>query len=775
MLLSWYSKLAATMARSPARRRAPGVPWRKRHVRPRLEPLEARLVLYDHIWSHGTCIFNCTQLWSDEQNWSNGSPAGDPDPAGAVVIFPQDAGSSWDGNFDDIHGELPVKSLYYHRGGFYTSFDLEDDTKSLLLSQDIYTDLAGTTTINLPIRFTSDADDFEHQIQVNANGELDLSYAGPHAGTYDLTGGISALVDKTGTGTLVLEGNDQNYAGAIALHQGTLQLDNENALASGTPITAVDAGTVLDLNNFDLTASFQTNVLGLIRLGSATLSFSGGSRTDIQGMISGSGALSVAGADAQVTLDARGTFDYTGATVVNAGTLRVDGTLRNSSVGVESGGTLEGAGTVPNVTFYPGSSFEVNSRGPNQYDELTATGTIAIPDSGTSLIINGGANLVEGHTFTILHSGAGIDGTFAGMPDGTVFRTDNKWFRINYTTTDVTLTLLPQFAPPAYYADGVGGGPHGLAQGDLNGDGTPDLVAVNGDSLMVFLGNGDGTFQSQPPITIPGSQPKTVTVGDFNGDGILDLAAAGGPSYSGTAYVLLGNGDGTFQAPVLYAVGAGPTDIEVADVNGDGISDLVVYNANDGVFNDWTGSISILYGNGDGTFQSATTPPPFPFHHYTTAAFAFLVDPDTGRMDLVVGNNRGFAGNDSVISVLVNQGNDAHGQAMFGEADYHTNSGINPTALAVADFNGDGLPDILWASGGRVGVFLWGAFDSPIFSDTGASGWSVAVGDFDGDGHLDVALPGGPGDSRLVVVYGHGDGTFGPPSTYTVNGGNDPF
>ncbi len=791
----WYEELLAKLTPSSWRGRPPASrrkwPWQ-----PRLESLEARLVLFDHIWSRGTCITLCDALnWSVESNWSNGSPAGDPDPAGAVVIFPEDAGSGWDINIDDIPGELPVKSLYYHRGGFETSAAAAD-SYSLLLSQDIYTDLAGTNVVDIPIRFTSDGGDFEHQIQVNNNGELDLEG--------NLTGEAAAKLDITGTGKLVLSGDNGRYAGSLFLEQGTVQLNGSQALPGNTTIKGVDNGAILDLNNFDAGAIFQNYVRGGIHLGSGTLSFTGSSVVDIEGTISGSGGLTVDGTpDAQVTLDTQGMFSYTGPTMVNKGTLWVDATLANGPVTVQSEGTLRGGGTIGavtvhggllhpgsgnstgsglvvqgNVLFEPGlgSSFatDIRGSGTNQYDHLTATGPIDLSNGETNLTVTGGANSAEGDTFTILHSSAGIVGTFSGMPDGTVFTVDHKMFRINYTSNDVVLTHLPQFVtPPTYYSVGMdAGGPHGLAMGDFNGDGIPDLVAVNDfapASLSVLLGNGDGTFQSPSSIAIP-AFPNAVTVGDFNGDGIPDLAVAAGPSQSGTVYVLLGNGDGTFQTPVSYAVGAFPTDIEAADVNGDGIPDLVVYNQDDGVFNDWRGSISILYGNGDGTFQSATTPPPFPFHNYTTTAFAFLVDPDTGRMDLVVGNTAGFAGGGSVISLLVNQGNDADGHALFQEMDYHTLSGIN--ALAVADFNGDGQPDILWVSGGEVGVVLWGAFDKPpIFSSTGISPSAVAVGDFDGDGNLDIALPGGGGNPHLFVLYGKGDGSFGPPSTYDMTGG----
>jgi hypothetical protein len=153
----------------------------------------------------------------------------------------------------------------------------------------------------------------------------------------------------------------------------------------------------------------------------------------------------------------------------------------------------------------------------------------------------------------------------------------------------------------------VGMGVRGLALADLNGDGKADLVSVNAnsDTLSVLLGNGDGTFSATPDIAI-GFAPQAVAVGDFNGDGIPDLAV---PKlavnqvmtvFSSDMKVLLGNGDGTFKPPEDLPTEDSPGTVQVADLNGDGIPDLVVGIAANG-------TLEVFLGNGDGTFTEAGT------------------------------------------------------------------------------------------------------------------------------------------------------------------------
>jgi hypothetical protein len=156
-----------------------------------------------------------------------------------------------------------------------------------------------------------------------------------------------------------------------------------------------------------------------------------------------------------------------------------------------------------------------------------------------------------------------------------------------------------------HYSAGIN--PWGLAIGDLNGDGHPDIVVANDNAydpedlntLYILLNNGNGTF-SAGAVYQTGAESLNVSIADLNGDGVPDLVVAS--AFNQGIMVLLGNGNGTFADPVFYSTssfGAAPYDIAIADFNQDGIPDIatVIYQ----------GGIVLFYGNGDGTFQPAVS------------------------------------------------------------------------------------------------------------------------------------------------------------------------
>ena len=280
--------------------------------------------------------------------------------------------------------------------------------------------------------------------------------------------------------------------------------------------------------------------------------------------------------------------------------------------------------------------------------------------------------------------------------------------------------------------------PGGLTSGDFNGDGLLDLAVTDlqGNQVTVYVGGGDGTFAISATMSA-GAAPSGIVTGDFNGDGVLDLAVTNQSldSNVGTSIIVfLGYGDGTFDSGTTYVVGTNPVGIAAADVNSDGKLDLIVANVG-------SNNTSILLGNGDGTFHAPTN---LAAHSSPVAVAIGDVNAD-GKPDLILalvsgeiaislGNGNGtfatpvyytagtsptsialgdFDG-DSILDISVANSVENNATVYLGNGDGSLQlpvtfaTGASPAQVVIGDFSNDGKLDlaVLNYSGATVSVLL---------------------------------------------------------------------
>ena len=303
---------------------------------------------------------------------------------------------------------------------------------------------------------------------------------------------------------------------------------------------------------------------------------------------------------------------------------------------------------------------------------------------------------------------------------------------------------------------------------DLNGDGKPDLAGAGANAVSVMLGNGDGTFRPKTDFPV-GAQTQAVAAGDFNSDGKVDLVVTlNSPQFS--LALLTGTGTGTFNAPIFFPNTSGfdSPAIVATDLNGDGRLDLVVMHT----IACFTApcraarSITVLLGNGNGTFQTPSE-----------------IDVGTGPMAMaVVDLNRdgikdvAIGGGNTELSILLGVGNGTFVRqpvvTLVPGGDLF--SACND--IGVGDLNRDGIQDLVVPLGNGEGNAILigngnGTFQvrSRIQIDETSAPLHVAVADYNRDGLLDIARTMGDGTNGLLqILRGNGDGTFQAPNRYLV-------
>jgi hypothetical protein len=307
------------------------------------------------------------------------------------------------------------------------------------------------------------------------------------------------------------------------------------------------------------------------------------------------------------------------------------------------------------------------------------------------------------------------------------------------------------FHAPVFYA--VGTGPTCIVTADFNADSIPDLITCNmgSNNLSVLLGNGDGTFNAQI-VTPMNAKPQLLAAGEFTGDSYPDLVII--DSVNALLAVMVGKGDGTFQGFQQVKLEKTPTSILTADFNLDQHLDIAVSFRLD--------EVMIFSGNGRGFFQLTNN-----FDPGDTPTGMTTTDLNhDGNLDLIIANN-GFVGR----SIAIFHGK---GDGTFNRAANYPSRFV-PLIVGTNDFTQDEILDIVVIYGERNTLGLLpgqkdGTYKDPLHFGAQGGPSDLIPGDYNHDGNLDLAVTNNL-THNLSILLGKGDGTFNqPPIDYQTGG-----
>lgn len=415
-------------------------------------------------------------------------------------------------------------------------------------------------------------------------------------------------------------------------------------------------------------------------------------------------------------------------------------TLTVNGTGFATGAVVNWNGSPRTTTFVSSSSLQASITAADVATNRTATITVVNPAPG-----GGASNPVFFPVRKPLSSvAAAVDDNYTSVTGGNVviasdFFNDGKQDLVVAVTNGDAQTAVLNF----YRGNGTGSFTAPVTSsasipvaymftGDFNNDGKLDILVGDGatdfaSQAAVFLGDGHGNFKQQALSDNMGDFGQPVAVADFNGDGNLDMIYYGEAEGYAGLFVLLGNGNGTFQNPTAARTipNIGNPGVAVGDFNGDGILDLAVGSS---PFTTANAPVQIYLGNGDGTFRAGAS-----YTQGENTMVAADVNGD-GKLDLVYTN----ASNSSPTGLCVMLGN--------GDGTFTPGSCVGTgteASIQLADFNGDGKLDVVAS---QAAVYLGngdGTFQNliPLPFTAGSDGAALAVGDFNNDGELDLAFP----------------------------------